>query len=284
MIDPTSSEASRPCDLTLFIACYNEQEGIIPSIEIVVAAAKEAGITYDIVIVDDASEDDSVKRTQEYMSQHPELPIKLVINHSNQGVGSNFAEAAFHGRGKYYRTICGDDTESKETLVNVFKRLGEADMILTYHVDASARSWSRRLISRLFTLLVNLLGGYRIKYYNGLAVHLRQNALRWHSNSMGFGFQADLIARLLDMGASYVEVPVVPLERAAGKTKAFSFRNLCSVGHTLLEIFLRRFARILYPQYVNRLKVGQTVLSTPAFQQAGANADATAANTSGGVR
>jgi hypothetical protein len=107
-------------------------------------------------------------------------------------------------------------------------------------------------VSRSYTALVNLLSGYSIRYYNGLAVHLRYNVMRWHSNSHGFGFQADLITRLLDLKATYIEIPVYPNERAAGATKAFKFRNMCSVGHTLLEIWLRRLGKLVYPAATRR--------------------------------
>jgi len=76
--------------------------------------------------------------------------------------------------------------------------------------------------------------------------------MRWHSNSHGFGFQADLITRLLDLKPSYIEIPVYPNERAAGATKAFKFRNICSVGHTLLEIWLRRLGKLVYPEATRR--------------------------------
>lgn len=255
------------CDLTLFVACYNEEHGIIPSMETAIAAANEVGCTWDVVVVDDGSKDNSVKVVRDYLDKHPELPITLVVNGVNQGVGVNFAAAAFFGRGKYYRMICGDDTETKETLVKVFSRLGEADMILSYHCDSRARHWMRRVISRVFTFLVNRISGYRIHYYNGLAVHLRKNVMLWHSNAHGFGFQADLITRLLDMGATYIEVPVVPLDRTAGRTSAFTIRNFASVGHTLLELFIRRVAKLLYPNYTSRLKHGHTVYETPAVQK-----------------
>ena len=40
-----------------------------------------------------------------------------MVNEFNQGLGVNYVEAAFIGGGRYYRAICGDDVESKETLV-----------------------------------------------------------------------------------------------------------------------------------------------------------------------
>ena len=53
-------ELTHDCDLSLFVACYNEEEGIIPTLDTVVAAAREVGITYDVVIIDDCSTDRSV--------------------------------------------------------------------------------------------------------------------------------------------------------------------------------------------------------------------------------
>jgi glycosyltransferase involved in cell wall biosynthesis len=217
-----------------------------------VAAATEVGISYDVVIIDDCSTDRSVEVILKYLQAHPHLPITLYVNEVNLGVGSNYAEGAFRCRGKYYRMICGDNVESKDTLVSIFKRIGEADMIIPYPADTTFRGPFRRGVSRSFTLLVNLLSGYRVRYYNGLAVHYRYNVMRWHSNSHGFGFQADLITRLLDLKATYVEVPVYPNERAGGETKAFKFRNICSVGHTLLEIWIRRLGKLVYPEATRR--------------------------------
>ena len=74
--------------------------------------------------------------------------------------------------------------------------------------------------------------------------------------------------RLLDMGATYIEIPTIPKERTAGRTKAFTVRNICAVAHTLLEIMIRRVGRMLYPKYVGSLQHSVTLFETPAFQKA----------------
>lgn len=265
--DAMTSHEHHACDITLFIACYDEQDNILKAIGHVVEATAAVGCTYDIVIIDDASQDQSVALIQNFMAEHPDIPIKLLVNEINQGLGTNYSEAAFHGCGHYYRLIVGDDEERVESIIAVLRRLGEADMILTYHADTAHRSLTRRIISRCFTALVNLLSGNRIRYYNGLAVHRRHDVLRWHSHAHGFGFQADMITRLLDLGATYIEVPVVPKERDAGSSKAFTFRNICSVGHTLLELFIRRVAKVLYPRNAITLSRSSHEFTTPGFRR-----------------
>lgn len=233
--------------ITLFVACYNEEGNIAGTLDVIREACAQTGISYEVVVIDDASTDGSVGVIRRYMADHPELPIRLHVNEKNVGLGDNFGEAAFMGTGTYYRLVCGDNVEPVETLVAVFREIGKADMILTYRPDdVEGKSRGRRLLSRLFTGIVNVLSGHRIKYYNGLPVFKRRDVMRWNPNSHGFGFQADLVTRLLDRGASYSEVPVKGHERATGKGKALSFRNFCSVAHSLLNILIRRFSKIVY--------------------------------------
>jgi hypothetical protein len=127
--------------------------------------------------------------------------------------------------------------EPKETLVTVFGQLGRADIIVPYHPKVPGKSEFRHRLSQIYTHLVNLLSGYRIRYYNGLAAHLRYNVMRWGPYSFGFGFQAELITRLLDEGATYIEIPVVATHQdKGGANSALNLKNYLSAGHTLLDV------------------------------------------------
>jgi glycosyltransferase involved in cell wall biosynthesis len=228
-------------DLTIFVSCYNEQDFIIRTLDNVRAALTEVGsIGYEIVVIDDRSRDRSAELVEEYIGRNPEVPILLRRNRLNRGLAQNYFDAAFIGKGRYYRLICGDDAEPKDTIVAVCRRLGEADMLLPYYVSSEGKSLYRRILSNAYTTLVNAISGYRLQYYNGLAVHLRYNVMRWHPNTRGFGFQADIVCMLLDQGFSYLEVPVKTVERKGAGSEALTFSNMLSVAHTLLDIIVRR--------------------------------------------
>jgi hypothetical protein len=155
-------------------------------------------------------------------------------------------DVAFVGKGKYYRLICGDNAEPKETMVAVFREIGQADMIIPYYVTSEGKSLYRRSLSSAYAGLVNLISGFRLHYYNGLAVHLRYNVMRWHPNTRGFGFQADIICMLLDQGFTCKEVPVKTVERRTGTSNALTFRNQLSVAHTIVDLIFRRLANLVY--------------------------------------
>ena len=85
---------------------------------------------------------------------------------------------------------------------------------------------------------------YRIKYYNGGALHLTCNVIRWHTDYHGYSFQADIITRLLDQGMSYIEIPATSHERKAGASQALKIKNFLSIGHFFLDLAIRRFGKI----------------------------------------
>jgi glycosyltransferase involved in cell wall biosynthesis len=230
-------------DITFYVACYNEEDNITTTLDTLTAALAEVGCSWEIIVIDDGSTDRSVEIIRRYIEDHPGQPIYCKVNEKNKGLAQTYIDGAFLGRGKYYRLVCGDNAEPKETFVTLLKHLGEADMIIPYQVECKGKSLPRRMLSKTYTALVNMLSGHRIRYYNGLAIHLRYNVMRWHTNSRGFSFQADLITRLLDEGFSYVEVPVVAQEREKGQSKAVTTKNFLSVAHTMLELFFRRVGR-----------------------------------------
>jgi glycosyltransferase involved in cell wall biosynthesis len=234
-------------DLTIFVSCYNEEAFIVSTLDTVRAALAEVGgIRYEIIVIDDCSHDRSGELVEDYIRTHPDDRILLRRNKVNRGLAQNYLDAAFIGKGKYYRLICGDDAEPKDTIVAVFREIGRADMLIPYYVSSEGKSQYRRLLSKAYSWLINIIAGFRINYYNGLAVHLRYNVMRWHPNTRGFGFQADIICMLLDQGFSYKEIAVRTVERKGGDSRALTFRNMLSVAHTLVDLVFRRISHLVY--------------------------------------
>lgn len=239
-------------DITVLVTCYNEEKYITDTLDSVMGALFESRLSYEVIVIDDVSTDNSVQRVEEYIQNHPEYSITFYVNKKNHGLGYNYIEGAFLGSGKYYRLCCGDNVESKELLVYLFNHVGMADMIIPYHSkenELPGKNFFRRLLSKTFSFLVNFLSGYNIIYYNGLPIHLRYDVMRWGPSSYGFGFQADLITQMLDQGATYCQVPVYGIRHTKKEgivANVLSMRNVLSVGHTLLEVLIRRVVRGLY--------------------------------------
>jgi glycosyltransferase involved in cell wall biosynthesis len=229
-------------DITFFVSCYNEEEFIVATLDTVQDAMAGLGLSYDIVIIDDASRDRSPELIRNYIEQHPDLNVVFRQNARNKGWAQNYIDSVFIGKGRYHRAICGDNSEMVSTIRTVLKPLGEADIIIPYYVDVEHKRFFRHVISTVYTTIVNLLSGNSLHYYNGLPIHRRYNVMRWHPDTRGFGFQAYILCLLIGQGATFKEVALSATERRAGSSNALTWRNLLSVAHTLSEIFLRRLS------------------------------------------
>ncbi len=230
-------------DLTVFIPCYNEEGNIIDTFNTIFSALAETKISYEIIVIDDASTDQSELVIYDYIKKHPDYHISMKVRKENIGLAQNYIDGAFMAKGKYYKLVSGDNAEPKETLLKIFNSLGKADIIIPYHTRIEGRSFIRNLFSKTYTFIVNTVSGYRIKYYNGGALHLTCNVMRWHTDYHGYSFQADIITRLLDQGMSYVEIPVTSQERKTGTSKALKLKNFLSVGHFFLDLMIRQVGK-----------------------------------------
>ena len=115
---------------------------------------------------------------------------------------------------------------------------------MPYFLEIRNRPLRRKIISKLYTHLVNLASGYRLAYYNGNPLYLRAHVLRFHVECTGFGYQAEFLTRLISEGATLKQIPLVSYDRE-GST-AINIKNLLSVTHSLLTIALRRLRIVLF--------------------------------------
>jgi len=236
------------CDITFFVPCFNEEENVLKTLVAIIGAVSKTDLKYEIIVVDDGSIDNTAEIVEQFQRDHSTTSIMLKKNKRNLGLGRNYIDAAFIGRSLYYMLVNGDNAEPEEAISAILSKIGKADMVIPYFASGDNRGLCRRTLSRLFTALVNRTSGYSIKYYNGPVLHKRHNVMRWHPDTHGFAYQAETITRLLDEGATFVEVEISNNVRQSGVSKAFRLQNVLSIGHSLLQILLRRLRRLLFSQ------------------------------------
>lgn len=243
--DPYSK--TNDLDITIMVPCLNEESRVVPTLRTIEGAMRVIGCSYEVIVVDDGSTDRTAAVVEDFIKSNPKMPIRLYRNPFNLGMARTFVDMAFRGRGKYYRIVCGDGGESEETIIAICSRMGEADIIVPYHRLLEGKSIPRRIISRAYTILVNVITGYSLNYYNGLPLYRRFHVIRWAPYNYGFSCQADLITTLLNQGATYVEVPIAASQETKDRlVSALRLQNFVSAGHTLLEMLLRRTRHLLF--------------------------------------
>lgn len=230
--------------ITFFVPCFNEEKNIIPTLITIREVVLEFGISYEVIVVDDGSRDQTSNVIKTYLAKNPEFPILFIQNDRNRGLGYNYMKAAEQTRGKYYIFIAGDNCNSKETIRTLLRERGKADIIIPYINNPEARSFFRRFLSVSFTQIVNFLNGKKVKYYNGPVLQKRENLLSCENIGYGFAYQAEILSQELINGGTYLEVPFIAIQRTSGNSSALRMSNVISVLSSLYRIFKIRLSHL----------------------------------------
>lgn len=220
--------------LSIIIPAYNEEKNIEAAMRAATAAINEKISDYEILIFDDGSSDKTGEIADTLAKENPHIIV--IHNKPNKGFGYNFIKGVEMAKMEYLTVVPGDNEILHESIKDIFSKIGEADIIAAYHQTPKARALKRRILSRCYTAILNLLFGLRLRYYNGPHI-FRTDLLRENMPStFGFGFAAEMMIKLIKWrGCSYVHVGMKV--RPTDRTTAFKFKNIISVFKTISKLF-----------------------------------------------
>ncbi len=237
--------------ISLIVPALNEEPVVGEVLREIYSQAENRFARFELIAIDDCSSDSTGRIMDEFAA--PRSNVRVLHNGVNLGLGGSFQRGLTEAQFDYVMLLCGDGGLPARSLPPIFDRIGTADLVLPYMTNLrKIKSPSRYFVSRTYQNLLNILFGFRIRYYNGLPVYRRSllNAITIKSN--GFGIQGEIVVKLLKSGCTYVEVGVEGAEEK-GRSFAFRPRNIISVTRTLLRLVVEisRF-RPVPPEVVAR--------------------------------
>ena len=141
--------------ISYFVPCLNEEDNIIDTLENLKYVIEKTQIESEVIIVDDNSVDDSIKKIENF-KDNTNLNITLVKNNITKGLGLNYVDSAFIAEGEYYMLVNGDNAEPKDSILSIVSLLGQADIIIPFFKNNDSRNLSRVVISKIFTFVTDL--------------------------------------------------------------------------------------------------------------------------------
>ena len=218
--------------LSVIIPAYNEAGNILATLENVTTAFAPLDLPHEILVIDDGSRDNTAELVRSNLSRF--AGVRLIQNEKNMGFGWSYRRGVESAALAHIVMVHGDNAWGWATLREFFSRTGDADVIIGYTRDMlKSRTWTRTVVSKTFTLLVNLITWRHLTYYNGLQIHQAPVLKSLTIESRGYGFQAEVLVKALRKTKTYVEVPMELIERVEGESKAFRMRNVVDVLRTL---------------------------------------------------
>ena len=218
--------------VSVLVPALNEVENLRPTTVHLVRALSETCEEFEIIIVDDGSNDGTADEADRIAAEYPN--VRVFHNERNFGIGYSYRRGVEEAQCAYMVYIPGDNTWPYTSCRELFLAIGSADIVTSYAINAHERGFVRRLLSPTYTKCLNMVFGHRMHYYNGLNIYpisfLRANPV----TTSGFAFQAELLLRALAAGMSYTEIGLAIDERVSGKSKAINWRSFLNVSSTFL--------------------------------------------------
>lgn len=221
--------------LSIMIPALNEESCIAKTLEEVISALDKTQPDSEIIAIDDGSTDKTGQIMDEAAKADPR--IKVIHHAAPMGLGQDYWEAIHLAQGEYLGLIPGDNEITQGSIEFIFASSGSTDIVSAYAINPVIRGWKRRLISRTYVALNNLLFGYRLRYYNGPCLVRIALLKGLNKPTTSFAYMTEILVQLLDKGATIKEVGMSLRPRPSGKTKAFKLRNIYGVISTILGMF-----------------------------------------------
>jgi dolichyl-phosphate beta-glucosyltransferase len=219
------SKEERPY-LSIVIPAYNESKRIGETLKHMKEFLVEKPYSWEIVLVDDGSNDSTIQVAQEQIT---DSRLRIIVNPRNLGKGASIRNGMLEAKGEYLLFSDADlstPIEELDRLLNHCQKgygvaigsraLKESQLVLR-------QAWYREFMGRVFNIMVRLivLGGIRDTQC-GFKMFTRRAAMAIFPKQKlkGFAFDVELLLLARKAGYRIKEVPVRWINSPSSKVSA----------------------------------------------------------------
>jgi glycosyltransferase involved in cell wall biosynthesis len=191
---------------------YNESASIGNNIELVIKALEALGVTWEYILVDDGSRDDSLKKAQEVMDDNPSC--RIIHYDKNRGRGYALKQGFAAARGKYVIATESDLTWGAEIIGALYNGLKDSkkDMIIA-SVNLSGGGlenvpFYRTVLSRCGNWVMRWAFGRNLTMLSGMTRGYRNEAIKsLYLEENGKEIHLEIVSKAQALGYDIGEIP-----------------------------------------------------------------------------
>lgn len=218
--------------LSLTFLCYNEAENIGAMIQDAVKIGEDYGIDYEVIVVDDGSQDKSAVVIEGWSKKNSR--VRLVRHEKNLGYGAAVRTALQSATKDLVFLADGDSQFRVSEIEKLFSKIDSCDVVTGYRLSRRD-NWLRRTGGDLWHGFVRVALGVPVRDVDcGFKLYRRRILEGLPIESNHVFVHAEILARLRKSGRRIEEIGVTHYPRTAGKASATSPAKLLkSLGEAL---------------------------------------------------
>lgn len=143
-------------DLTIVAPVYNEVENLEPLVSEIIEVLGPAAIRFEILLVDDGSQDGSFEKIVSLAESHGQ--VRGLHFRENRGQSAAFDAGFKEARGRWLVTMDSDLQNDPSDIPALLTALGDHDAAVGYRAERRD-SWLRRISSTIANTVRNRLSG-----------------------------------------------------------------------------------------------------------------------------
>lgn len=161
-------------NISIILPAYNEQENLTFAVESAINHLNTFFSHYEIIIIDDASTDETFKKAAQLQQKYGKDLIKIIQNESNLGQGRSLFRGIQGARFEWITHNGVDCPFDFNDLYGCIKNNQQSDLIVITRENRKAYSFWRRLVSHGFVFLINHFNNSQINDYSFIQIFKRE--------------------------------------------------------------------------------------------------------------
>lgn len=149
-------------NISVIVPFYNEEECIENMYKALVAALDPIGLSYELLFVDDGSQDATFSKAKEIALKDPRL--KVIRFRKNYGQTPAMAAGIDHASGRILITMDGDLQNNPKDIPLFLKKMDEGyDVVVGWRHQRQDKLFSRKIPSKIANWIIGKVTGVPIK-------------------------------------------------------------------------------------------------------------------------
>lgn len=230
---------SASSSLSIIVTALNEERNIAQMARDLRRVARMSLPAFEIILVNDGSSDATGRIMDELAAEFSEFSV---VHHPTcRGMGAVFQSGLDRARMGKMLLLPGDGAYNAESLIPLFMRVSQADIVTGYRQNLAegVTPW-RLLISRGYLRMIRGLFGLPLRDIHGPAIFPVAAVKAVGVNAEGITFQMETLVKLVRSGLSVSEGPVRLNVSGKRATRSLALKSFESLGRSVVYLLSAR--------------------------------------------